>query len=85
MIESIDAYQKLKAKVIAFAKKRQLAGKYVTWRATRRKFKMTYDEIENLICDSDGVLSEVVGIRVNGGIYEFRTKGEYQIEYCGPE
>ena len=78
-------------RLIELAKEREadiVAGKAnedITFAEAARKLRINHDEIEDLISDSDGVLSMTVGMQCGSGIYSFEKKGEYQVEYCGEE
>jgi hypothetical protein len=83
-----EKWQSLKQRLIDFVKERQSAGKdSPTFKETARRFKVNYDQVEDLISDCSECLDTIVGIRVGGSvggaIGVFETRGEYQIEYFG--
>lgn len=86
---SMKAHARKLNKLVELAKEREAdiatgkANDLLTFVDVSRKLRLNHDEIEDLITDSDGVLQMIVGAGVGGGIYEFKTTGEYQVEYCG--
>jgi len=75
------SYEEQLKSLIAFVKKRTQAGNLPTFEETAKKFNLTYRQIEDMIDDTDESLQLIAGIGIGGGMYAFKTKGEYQIEW----
>ena len=55
---------------------------HITYAEAALKFDLEIRDVVNMIEDSE-VLSEVVAVAVNGGMFEFTRESNYGIEYCG--
>ena len=77
--------QQLVKDITAFVKEQAEKEEDVTWKEVSEKFNIKLGDISDIIDDSNGVLGDVAGVRVGGGIFEFKTAGEHMIEYCGGE
>lgn len=57
-------------------------GDCPTFSQVKKRFGWSYDQIEGLIDSYEGehCLCMIVAMQYGSGVYEFKTRGEYQVE-----
>ena len=59
-----------------------MGSQYPTFRQVSRRFKVSYDEIEQACEDwqGQGYMTPAVGFRLGNGFASFKTRGEHLVE-----
>ncbi len=58
--------------------------RYRTYREIAKRYDLTYEQLYDIIQDSDGKLETISGFEVGGlggGVFNIEKQGEYQVEY----
>lgn len=77
-----ERHASLRRRCTAYVQTQQQAGRLPTFRELARRYRLSLDEVEALVEDTEG-LEIVVGAQVGGGggQFVFGTQGEWEVEY----
>jgi len=79
ILTEIKHHEKLVAKIKRYIKRIEEQGGLPTLCEMAEKFDVDINALED-IADAEDDLELVVGMRVGGHVYDFKTQGEYQIQ-----